>query len=224
MEVRLFIAIPSCRDWKFAFGSSFAGLIHRLALSQLNGQLKDFQLYTMTGVSILSRAREIAIRKARDQGFTHILMLDDDMTFPSDIVEKLLAHDLSFVAANYCRKVPGEPKSISFDMNGGSVDSKGKTGIEEVSFVGAGINLINLEAIKDIPSPLFEVRWDENRQDYWGEDMYFCGKLRGHGVKIFIDHDISQKVGHIGDYEYKFDVDQMVQDVKSRIAEVKKAA
>lgn len=206
------------------FGSSFSGLIHRLALNQLGGKLKDYQLYTMTGVSILSRAREIAIRKAKEQGFTHILMLDDDMTFSPDVVDRLLSHDIPFVAANYCRKVPGEPKSISFDMNGGSVDSNGKSGLEEVSFVGAGINLIRLDDIKDIPSPLFEVRWDEQRQDYWGEDMYFCAKLRNRGIKLFIDHDVSQQVGHVGDYEYKFDIDQMVFDIKSRIAEVKNVA
>lgn len=221
-KVKLFIAVPSCRDWKVPFGSSFMGVVHHIMHDQLGGRLEGLQLYTMAGASILSRARQIALRKAYEGGFTHLLMLDDDMSFPSDTVHRLVSHNLPFVAANYCRKVPGKPISISFDLEGNSTESAGKSGLEEVQFVGAGLTLIDIEAIKHVPEPHFEVIWDENKQDYWGEDIYFCQKLRVHGVKIHIDHDLSQKVGHIGDYEYRFNVEQMITDVNSRIAEVKR--
>lgn len=217
-EVRLYIAVPSCRDWKVRFGSSFMGLIHNVMnIGLTDRKLTAIYLNAMAGASILSRARQLALNDAIKGGFTHLLMLDDDMTFPGNTVDRLLQHEKPFVAANYCRKVPGEPVSISFDLNGKSIDSAGKTGLEEVMFVGAGLNLIDLEAIKHISPPHFCVVWDEQRQDYWGEDMFFCNKLRSEGIPIFIDHDLSQKVGHVGDYEFRFEINEMIEEFQERM-------
>jgi len=62
--------------------------------------------------------------------------------------------------------------------------------------------LLDLNAIKSIKPPHFEIIWDEKTQEYLGEDHYFCAKLRSNGIKIYVDHDASQTVGHIGDYTY----------------------
>jgi len=48
------------------------------------------------------------------------------------------------------------------------------------------------------------LRWLEDRQDFIGEDFYFCGKVRAHGMQIFCDHDASNMLGHIGDKAYRF--------------------
>jgi hypothetical protein len=35
-----------------------------------------------------------------------------------------------------------------------------------------------------------------------GEDVFFCKKARELGHKIYIDHDVSHEIGHIGTFEF----------------------
>lgn len=192
--MKLAIAIPSCRDWKPAFGSSLVGLVR-----YLSGRM-DFDMNIMQGASVLPRARQMAVEWARSINATHLLCIDDDMKFPPDIAEKLLVHDEGIVACNYVTK--GACKPIVHDLDGKPLTSSDRIGVQEVGWVGFGMVLIKLEAIKDIPMPLFEMRWLDDRKDFMGEDFYFCGKARAHGVKIYVDHDASTNIGHIGDYVY----------------------
>ena len=41
------------------------------------------------------------------------------------------------------------------------------------------------------------------RNGFVGEDIFFCNKAKGAGYKIYIDHDLSKGVSHIGDFPYK---------------------
>ena len=43
-----------------------------------------------------------------------------------------------------------------------------------------------------------------HKEEHLGEDFYFCEKLRDHGVRIFIDQDISQTMGHAGEFIYTY--------------------
>ncbi len=193
--MKVLIAIPCCRDWKPAFGSALIGLVHY-------SRIIDFNVYIMQGASVLPKARQGAVRKAIDEGYSHILFLDDDMGFPPDLLEVFSSHHLPVVAANYTRKTPN-PITQTCGIDGQPVKSFGKTGVEEVGWIGFGAVLIELDKIKDIENPLFETRWMPERNDFVGEDYYFCGKVRAHGIKVYIDHDVSNKVSHIGDYAYR---------------------
>lgn len=202
-EVRLALSTPSCRDWKPAFGASLCGLVRKLSQDGIKGvSLQNFDLSILQGASVLPRARQAAIDWAKQGNATHLLCIDDDMQFPSDILDDMFRHDVDILALNYTRKNPVSPTPLTHGLDGAMVSSLGFTGLEEVAWVGFGIILIKLDAIKDIPAPLFETRWMEERQDFVGEDFYFCGKVRQHGVKIYIDHDASNKIRHIGDIPY----------------------
>ena len=52
-----------------------------------------------------------------------------------------------------------------------------------------------------MPKPWFKPDWDEEH-GYHGEDWAFMGHLEKQGVKLFIDHDLSWLVGHVGSMEY----------------------
>ena len=192
--MRVYIAICSCRDWKPHFGASLCGLVRKMTLDGI-----DFDMNAMMGTSVLPRARQVAVEHAIENNFTHILFLDDDMAFPTDLFQSLSKFQLPVVAANYSNKSP-TPKPQTHGLDGQPVFSHGKTGTEEVGWVGFGAVLIELSAIKDIQKPLFEMRWMEERGSFIGEDYYFCGKVRAHGVKVYVDHDV--KAGHVGDYVY----------------------
>lgn len=192
--MKTYICIPSCRDWKPHFGASLCGLVRKMTQDGI-----DFDMNAMMGTSVLPKARQLAIDHAIQNGFTHVLFLDDDMAFPSDLFESLSKHKLPVIAANYSNK-SSDPKPQTHGLDGQPIFSSGNLGIEEAGWVGFGAVLIELSAIKDIPKPLFEMRWLEERGTFIGEDYYFCGKVRAHGVKIYINHDI--KTGHVGDHIY----------------------
>lgn len=197
-EIKLYIAVPSCRDWKPQFGSSLITLIQRLYGAPLAGyKLLDVHCNTVIGASCLSRAREKAIAEAKSMGFTHLLFLDDDMVFPHSVVETLLGHDKAVVGADYAKKMPGQPHRTASPIEDGE--------LVRVNGMGMGMVLIDIEKIKAVPSPLFAVPWNEDRQDYVGEDVFFIAKLKSCGVESYCDLELSKQIGHVGDYEYRLE-------------------
>jgi hypothetical protein len=205
-NIKLFIAIQSNRSWAIHFANSLLGLVYRLGKVGIGEgfNLEEFTIKILGNASCLSMSREANLKEAFDKGYTHILMLDDDMVFPDDTVERLLAHKKPFVACNYMKKGNGEP--IAQDMEGKLINSAERTGIESVYSVGMGVVLIELDAIRHVGAPHFAVLWDTERKVYWGEDLYFCELVRGSAppVEIWIDHDLSKIIGHAGDYNYGF--------------------
>jgi hypothetical protein len=127
---------------------------------------------------------------------THILWLDADMTFPSDAALRLLSHDKEVAAANYVTRVP--PSRPTAKRDGQCVSSHGSIGLESVDHVGMGVFLMRASAIRDLPSPRF---WYSTLTET--EDVYFCRLLKAAGHEIYIDHDLSKQVGHVGQHTYR---------------------
>jgi hypothetical protein len=212
MECKVLIAIP-CRDTIDV--DCFNSIIKLL---QANMTVKHKE--PITGVtllpftiqgSILPRSREYSIREAVKQNCTHILFVDSDMTFPDLLLHRWLYLNKPVIAANcVLRKIPSNTTARVFklDENGKEAHYAVKTTkdkadrgvIEEVDAVGTGLMLIRLADIKKIPEPHFCMLWNEEIQDYKGEDWYFCDKLREYKVPIFVDHTVSWEVGHIGKF------------------------
>lgn len=204
-EVRLYIAVPSSRDWKMAFGASLTALVYRLSKRGLDDRkLADFYLNVSNGASCLPRTRQKIINEAIKGGYTHLLMLDDDMSFPDTVLKNLIRHDLACVGANYRQKT-GEVKGTATSLYGEKINSSGKVGLQEVMFAGLGIMLVDLKKIEAVKAPHFEIPWVEEFQDYLSEDSFFCNKLRENGIPVYIDHEVSVEVSHVGDIAFKFE-------------------
>ena len=63
--------------------------------------------------------------------------------------------------------------------------------------------LLDLAILKDVKKPWFQVSWgDQADSDQYGEDWWFCQQVQEAGYSIYIDHDVSWEVGHIGDFRY----------------------
>lgn len=202
-EISLLVSVASCRDWKPQFGISLALLADRLASNRLGGTLARVRYSIKAQASCLSISREEALTLAEKDGFTHWLSLDDDMGFPPDAVDRLIKHDLPIVAANYRRKQK-KVAGICLSTNGEVINSEGKTGLEEVGWIGGGCSLVDVEKVKVVRPPRFSVLWVEERKSYMSEDYFFSMKLRENGIKIFCDHDLSNDMQHIGDVAYTF--------------------
>jgi hypothetical protein len=129
-------------------------------------------------------------------GATHVLWLDADMSFPPDAALRLIAHDRDVVAANYMTRTAHPKPTASRDGN--PVFSHGERGTEFVDHVGMGVFLMRASIVRNIPSPRF---WYSTLTET--EDVYFCRRLREAGHTIAIDHDLSNEVGHVGQYTYR---------------------
>jgi hypothetical protein len=61
--------------------------------------------------------------------------------------------------------------------------------------------LIKREVFEGMSEPWFDMPWQTTRGSM-GEDVFFCKKARELGHKIYIDHDVSHEIGHIGTFEF----------------------
>jgi len=125
----------------------------------------------------------------------YILMVDDDMVFPNDTLDRLIGHkkDIIGVASNQ-RKLPIQ--TTVEPLGGGEIPDK----VFEVKAVGGGVLLIDMVVFKKMPQPWFSFKTHSNGMTMVGEDKWFCDKARGVGFSVWCDPTIIIK--HLGEYEY----------------------
>lgn len=197
--MRVAVTILSNRGQNPAFTRSLSGLIGHMNAYGKSYGLESYTINIASNVSLLPKGRQDGILHAVKQNCTHMLCIDDDMEFPMDILQSLSVRYVKAIGVNAVRKTPAL-NYVAVGFDGQQVSSKDKSGIEEVAHIGMGIFLLELSNLP--PTPHFEILWNPSTNDYDSEDVYFCEKLRKHGVKIYTDHDASQNVGHVGDYVY----------------------
>jgi len=128
------------------------------------------------------------------------------MRFPPNLLERLLSHDKDVVACNYAtRRLPVKTVAFSDFAELKCVYSGDKTGLEEVDAVGMGAMLIKTEIFKKLPLPWFSISYLPSGNMYIGEDIYFCKLAQANGMKVYVDHDLSKDVKHIGVMEFTHD-------------------
>jgi hypothetical protein len=192
--MKLAIAVPALTNVPAVFANDLA-----LLYAETSRVIPQTTLAMMVG-TFVHQARERLLDDLMRWGATHILWLDADMTFPKDAALRLLAHDKDVVAANYVTRVaPNRPTARSLSPKDGQwVSSAYSTGLGNVAHVGMGVFLMKTSAVKDLPRPRF---WYSTETET--EDVYFCNLLRKAGHDIWIDHDLSREVGHVGQYTYR---------------------
>lgn len=174
------------------------------------GKHRDGLILNFNHSSILSEVRQETAKAAVEAGAEWLLFVDSDMRFPKNTLEHLLAHDVDVVAANCSkRKRPIGPtarvRNAWMSGNGQSEalwPDENKHGLEEVETVGFGLILIRASVFRRIGWPWFSQPWVEEHDKWVGEDVYFCGRLHEAGISLYVDHDLSWHVKHIGDYEF----------------------
>jgi hypothetical protein len=171
-------------------------------------------IYTVAGTLIFDQRNKLA-EAALKEGADYILWIDADMRFPKNTIERLLAHDKDIVGVNATtRNYPVSPTAkhleCDFEKNSSTwipVNSKGKTGVEKVAAIGCGVMLCKAEVFKKTPQPWF---WFHKLKSdkILGEDVHFCIAAHDAGFETWVDHGLSNEIGHIGQYTYSW------QDIK----------
>lgn len=189
--MRLAIAVPAHDSVSALFANDLARMYAATCAS-----VPTVTLAMMVG-TFVHQARETLLRDVTSLwGATHVLWLDADMTFPPDTALRLLAHHRDVVAANYMTRVA--PSRPTARRDGQCISSADATGLEDVDLVGMGVFLMKTSVVATIPSPRF---WYSTPTET--EDVFFCRLLRAAGHTIYVDHDLSRDVGHVGMHTYR---------------------
>jgi hypothetical protein len=156
----------------------------------------------------IHKGRNNLVAAALKAGVTHVLFLDDDMRFPKDTLGRLLAHRVPVVGANYVTRGVdvdlGRPRPLAVKDGGKLVYTReDSTGLEEVEGLGTGVMLIEASQFAKVSFPWFETYYDKQGRHH-GEDYDFCAKVRKAGGRVFVDHDLSKAVRHVGEFEYNY--------------------
>jgi len=145
--------------------------------------------------------REFFLEASRKQGATHIFWLDTDMSVPREAAVLLAMHEQPIVACNYLvRQASGLFTAFRDEQR--IQTTAASTGLEAVEYCGMGAMLMRTDVVADLPRPWFRHGINEHGGDI-GEDVGFCRALRAAGHTIYIDHDLTKEVGHIGQYIYR---------------------
>ncbi len=131
--------------------------------------------------------------------FTHLLFLDSDMTFPQDLIPRLLAHDRPVVSALCFSRVTPYNACVfgRKEANGQSrwdrISMEGKSGLVDVDGCGTGCLLIRRDVLEKIGSPWFCIEWKDGIQR--GEDIDFAEKCWRNKIPVVVD--CSMSIGHL---------------------------
>lgn len=203
MIPRIAICVPTRDLCSSDFTHSYVKMVGHFCTHFVGrGQAETVQLMDMG--TLLPEMRNTLAKAAIGLGATHILWLDNDMVFPEDMIERLYRHGKPIVGANYCqRKEPCKPVAA---RDGYWVyTEEDSTGLEKVDFVGMGAMLVETEVYKHLPEPWHTLGWNPGKECVVGEDVYFCRMAAKIGAEVYIDHDLSKEIQHVGYRNFTFE-------------------
>ncbi len=143
-------------------------------------------------------------------GATHILFVDDDMSFLSSkrnsVIDQLLSHKKQIVGVPYnFRSFP--LKSTAIPVGAEPIEGEIHpapetlpTELFECRSLGGGLMLIEMSVFDKLPEPWFQFGRKPSGDLEYGEDAYFCHLAQQNGVKVWADPLV--RAQHCGDYLY----------------------
>ena len=147
----------------------------------------------LTGDRILGRNKLAKI--ALDEEHEWLMFLDDDHTFPADILLRLLARDVPVVGALYLqRQMPFMPIAYAEKDGDGvywpvDLNKHGPDDLLAVRGLGTGGMLIRTDILKELEYPWFE-------HGRASEDLIFCDRVYEAGLGP-IYCDLGVRMGHL---------------------------
>lgn len=204
-KLNLLIGTPDMGVWTAEFGKSLCNMMTYMMSDAVPGYREQRMQPMQVHGSIIPRARGQLVQAAIEGNFTHLLFIDADQEFPRDTAHRLLQHRKDVVACNIATKqLPSSTTARSEGGLGGIpvYTDPDSLPLERVWRVGTGIMLLDVRVLKKVGPGCFEIRWVPELNDYRGEDWALCEAIHAAGFDIWVDHKLSEEVGHIGKLRY----------------------
>jgi hypothetical protein len=207
---KLLVGVPSGASWSAQFGVDLVNLVSNFTSRRVADYSSQSVQVANVRSSVLPNNRLNLVKAAQAGGHTHLLFIDSDQTFPADLPHRLARHHKLVVAANCVTKqIPASPtaRAKAADPRGAPVyTDPSSSGIEPVWRIGTGVMLINMHVFERIGLGVWGMSYLPAEELYQGEDWTFCAACEAADVSLYIDHDVSKLVGHVGPYEFTHDV------------------
>jgi len=197
--MKVALCIPARDTVHTVFARSLANITSYLTKHKI-----DYSLHFVLG-TVIANSRTQLVNEALEENADYILWLDSDMHIPSTILKKLLTHNKDIVACTYSTRYKPYDTVAFLDFNNPPARLDAKNGLHEVLAVGMGCMLVKTSVYKNLPKPWFNHAYNEELDDFSGEDIWFCKLAKEHGYKTYIDCDTSQLVAHIGTKAFKLE-------------------
>lgn len=223
-HLNVVICVPSTGLWVSGFGQALSIMVADFMVWRPEGcKSKYLQIFTQDS-SMLVQSRQDLVKAALSAGATHVLFLDSDMVFPKDLLKTMLLHDKDVLGLN-CTTRAWPPLHIAHDFMQERIDSRDRTGLEKVQQVGLAVMLVKVAVLRKLRPPIFMMEWIPATKSFCGEDIYFCQLVQDAGYDVWVDHDLSQKILHVGPMAFGSDLisvsEPVEQVLKSRGLEKK---
>ncbi len=178
---------------------------NRLERAKATTGFTDIDHYWSTSWPRVDALRDSAVTLALQQGHSHLLFLDADMVWPSDVIERMLRHHvMGIVGGLYIMKEPPyAPVALGHrhQVEGSQVDQflyemDYGTDLIEVDVLGMGCTLVPTAVFRALgPRPWFEYKDDDQGWPKVTEDVPLCLKAKAAGFKVYLDPTV--KCGHV---------------------------
>jgi hypothetical protein len=211
---KVYIGIPIMFWVDPNFMLSLMRLPQDMQMLGLYGELKPH-----IGDSAVGRARNSLTRKFLESDCTHLLMIDSDLVFSAQQVQRIMSYDEPIVAGLYYKKQEGEPQPV---INACENPIMQDNGLYQVKYAGTGF----LRIAREVFERMIDVYGDEigysldhapeiTEYDFWqmgvykyptgkkrwlSEDWYWCQRATDLGYKIWVDRGITLR--HSGNCLY----------------------
>lgn len=166
------------------------GLIHSRTMECVLENYQDIEVFNKTPQIFFTHdmpipdAQNYLVKQALETDCTHFWFVEEDNTFPTGTLFKMVYEQMPVVAVDY----PVGEKAYSTIMEKD----------DEIWWCGLGCTLIDRQVFSDIPEPWFRTdkTWRITNADtmemveedvpnkYGGHDIYFGMQLRKHGIPI----------------------------------------
>lgn len=179
-----------------------------LSLVMMTAHTREVQFaFNHSKATWVAHARNLIVEGAIELGADWLLFVDSDMTFPREILQRLMSWNKDIVCASYVKKKP--PYMTVGSLAPRPDDKIGKqtmldaNGLYEMKEIGLGVCLIKMEVFKKLQKPWFHYEYRQGSNVMTGEDILWCHEVRKLGYKIWLDAALSMHVGHIGNYVFR---------------------
>lgn len=141
------------------------------------------------------KSRNSLVSASLERGSEWILFLDDDHSFPPNLLDVLLSRNVPVVASLYLQRTdPFLPIAFIKKSEDGEywpldLLECPEHGLVTVHGAGTGGMLIKSEVFKEFPEPWFVHTTQQS------EDLYFCDRLAEAGIQLYVDLDA--RLGHV---------------------------
>jgi hypothetical protein len=203
------VGIPNMGMWYTDFATSYCNMMVHF----MTHRVKDYDSQVMQTISargsLLPKQRRECVLQARKLRADYLLWLDCDHTFPRYLLSELLKADKDVIGINCVTKqIPATPtarrQSLPHEAPHGMPVYSDTTSqrYEKVWRLGCGIMLVKMSVFQKTGPNIFSMNYREDVDTFQGEDWSMCEAMEQAGVDIWVDHELSLQVGHIGYLEY----------------------